>query len=444
MGKPIIALATPPLKGALSIIRLSGDGVFELTNRLFDKTITPEQGRKICLGNIKNEVGEPIDQVVVLAYPGPRSMTGEDVVELIPHGSMIIANQIIQAYLSLGVNYATRGEFSARAFYNGKMDLIEAEAVNEMINATTIEAKNLALRSLKGEASELMLPIKEAISSLLALVEVGIDYPEYEDIEEASEIKIAAESQQIRKAIAKLISQGFEGQIIREGIKLAIVGEPNVGKSSILNALLDEEKAIVSDIPGTTRDIVEGDISIKGVPIHLLDTAGIRESEDKIEKIGVELSQKSIENADVVVLVLDACKKQLSEQEKQIVEKAQNKKLILCYNKDDLLEDKEDGKIYVSALNHEIKALKEAIFDSLSLSEESFSRPSLSNARQLSLLRQIDEALRQAGEDAESGLGMDIISVSLQSAYNKARELLGEEATNDLSDEIFSRFCVGK
>ena len=444
MDRPIIALATPPLKGALAVIRTSGEGVFAITDELFSKKISGIKERGLFVGEMHNAEGKRIDQVVVLAYPGPKTMTGEDVVEIIPHGSMLIVNEIIEAYEAKGCSYATRGEFSSRAFYNGKMDLVEAEAVNDLINATTIESKDLALKSLSGEASKLLKPIKDRIASLMALIEVGIDFPEYTDVEEASAAKIAKESKEIKKDVDALIADAHDGQIIKGGVNVAIVGEPNVGKSSILNALLEEEKAIVSDIPGTTRDIVEGDISVHGVPLHLLDTAGIRASKDKIEEIGVTLSEKSIEKADVVVLVLSAAENQMSQKEKEIVELAKGKRLILCYNKEDLAASKDEKKLYVSALNKNVEPLKEEIYETLNLSEESFSKPSLSNPRQIGLLRQISENMREVSIDADNNAPMDLLSVNLQAAYHAAQDILGETGAADVQDEIFSRFCVGK
>ena len=444
MDRPIIALATPPLKGALAVIRTSGDGVFAITDQLFSKKISGIKERGLFLGVMRDASGKTIDQVVLLAYPGPRTMTGEDVVEIIPHGSMLIVNEIIEAYEAKGCVYATRGEFSSRAFYNGKMDLVEAEAVNDLINATTIESKDLALKSLSGEASKLLKPIKDRIAALMALIEVGIDFPEYTDVEAASCEKIAKESKEIKKDVDALIADAHDGAIIKGGVNVAIVGEPNVGKSSILNALLEEEKAIVSDIPGTTRDIVEGDISVKGVPLHLLDTAGIRASKDKIEEIGVTLSEKSIEKADVVVFVLSADKKEMTAKEKEILDLAKGKRLILCYNKGDLAASKDEGKLYVSALNKNVEPLKEAIFKTLNLSEDSFAKPSLSNPRQLGLLRQISLNLKDVSDDADMGAPMDLLSVNLQAAYHAAQDILGETGAADVQDEIFSRFCVGK
>ncbi|MCF0232142.1 MAG: 50S ribosome-binding GTPase, partial [Enterococcus sp.] len=247
----------------------------------------------------------------------------------------------------------------------------------------------------------------------------------------------------IRNSIAELIKGGKEGKIIKEGLKVAIVGEPNVGKSSLLNALMNEEKAIVSDIPGTTRDVVEGDVSVKGIQLHLLDTAGIRRGADKIEALGIVKSEESISKADLVILVLDATKEE-SDEDMRIKELAKDKILIPVYNKADIVSDKEDGKIYISALNKDIKPLLDKIYEELGISESAFNSPSLSNSRQLGLLMKIDQDLAKAKQDALNQAPIDLVSVNLMSAYNGARELLGEGATLDLTDEIFSRFCVGK
>ncbi len=442
MNKPIVALATPPLNSALAVIRASGDGVFSIADQLFSKPVSQTTSRTAYVGYLKD--GEKtIDQVVLLAYPSPNSVTGEDVVEICCHGSMLIVGEIVEAFLSRGARYATRGEFTARAFYSGKMDLIEAEAVNDLINATTKESKNLALLSLEGKTSKLVAPLKEKIASLLALLEVNIDYPEYTDIEEANSTKIIEEATKIREDLSSLIAQGEQGKVIRQGVKTALVGLPNAGKSSVLNALLEQEKAIVSSIPGTTRDVVEGDISIKGVPFHLLDTAGIREAKDVIESIGVERSKKVVEEADVVVLVVDG-EKGLLPQDDEIIKQAKGKKLIVCYNKSDLINNKDEEKVYTCAIKGDVDALKERLFACLGIGESSFLTPSFGNERELGLLKEIDGYLKQAQEEAQEGLSPDLISVSLQEAYNASRKLLGEEPTQDLSEEIFSRFCVGK
>ena len=440
--EPIIALATPPLNSALALLRLSGDGVFAILESLFSKKILPVEQRRIDFGTIVDD-GKDIDMVCVYLYPHPRSMTGEDVVEISCHGSMVIVDEIVTAFLSKGVRYAINGEFSSRAFLNGKMDLIEAEAVNDMILSSTKEAKNVALMSLSGKTSKAVAPLKKQIADILALLEVGIDYPEYDEEEVFTIPAFLKQAKQIREELSSLIANGEEGKIIREGIQVAIVGEPNVGKSSLLNALLQEEKAIVSSIPGTTRDVVEGRISIRGIPVTLLDTAGIHETLDPVEKIGVDRSFSSLEKADLVLHIVEAGDKQ-KPLDPQIQEKLANKKVVTVFNKSDLSSSKDDQGIYVSALKGDVEAVKKAIYDALSLHEDSYRTPSLSNARELSLLRKIDEEFEVAMQEAEKGANFDILAMIVQRAYLYTRELFGEEASQDLSDEIFSRFCVGK
>lgn len=442
MADTIIALATAPIKSALALIRVSGDDSFRIVSHLFDKPSQIKSERKMVFGNLIKE-DKLIDQVMLFLYPKEHSMTGEDVVEISCHGSMIIVNEIIGAFLNEGARYAERGEFTERAFLNGKIDLIQAEAINEMINAKTNEGKEISLLALEGKTSSLVKPIKEDLASLLSLIEVNIDYPEYEDIEVANSQKVIETVEKIQKSIANLIQKGQEGIIIKEGIKIAIAGEPNVGKSSLLNALMNEDKAIVSSIPGTTRDVVEGDFSLKGIPFHLLDTAGLRKTDDYVESLGIIKSEKSIKEADVVIWVLDASK--YDEREHYEEDLLKGKKVIKVWNKTDLNTSfkPKDGAL-VSAKNGEIKPLLDALMSVIGVSEEAFSSPSLSNARQIGLLNQIYNLLSDAKEAAMNDVPMDLISSILQRAYNNARALLGEDASLDLVDEIFSRFCVGK
>lgn len=438
----IVALATAPLKSALALIRVSGDDAFAISSQLFSKSLQNIDKPTLKHGTISSD-GKVIDDVVLLCYPAEKSMTGEPAIEVSCHGSMLIANQIINAYLAKGACYAKPGEFTMRAFLNGKMDLIEAEAVNDLINASTEAAKDLSLKSLSGQASSMFVPVKDRIASLLALLETNIDFPEYEDIEQASFAEVMGECATIMDELSSLIKQGEEGRIVKEGVKIAILGEPNVGKSSILNALLGEDKAIVTAIPGTTRDIVEGELSIKGIPVKLLDTAGIRESSDLVERIGIDKSLQAKETADIIVVVLDASSIP-SAKDQELLKSCDPTKTIVVYNKSDLSNVKEDGKIYISAKEKEVEPLKNAILDHLHLSDASFLTPSLSNDRQLGLLRKIYASLGQAKSDAEKEVGIDLVSSSLLEAYNLSRELLGLDPTLDLTDEIFSRFCVGK
>lgn len=443
MSDTIIALATAPFKSALALIRMSGKDSFEYAKKVFSKPQKIDGSRAMVFGELLKD-GEAIDQVVLLLYPSSSSMTGENVVEISCHGSMVIVNQIIDLFLSLGARYAERGEFTERAFLSGKMDLIQCEAVNELVNSVTDEGKKLALMSLKGEASSLVTPIKKSIGDILSLIEVNIDYPEYEDIEIVTTAKIIDECEKIRNTIEALVKQGKEGKIIKEGVKVAIVGEPNVGKSSLLNALLGEDKAIVSPIPGTTRDLVEGSFNIGGIPFVLLDTAGIRETEDVVEKMGVKRSEKTIEDSDIVLLVIDVTNPIVP---KEFEKKLKGKKVIYVWNKKDLSETEVNAPIdgvFVSAKNGDISELKKKMVEIVGLSQASFESASLSNARQIGILKQIEALLKEAEKEAKEGVPLDLISVSLHKALNQTKELLGENVSQDISDEIFSRFCIGK
>ena len=438
----IVALATAPLKSALAIIRVSGDDSFKIVSKCFSKDITDIQERTLLFGNIVDG-DKVIDEVVLAIYKGPKSFTGEDLVEIICHGSVLIANEIIELLIKFGARMATNGEYSSRAFLNNKIDLIQAEAINDVINSTTKEAKELSILSLKGKTSELILPIKARIADVLSLIEVNIDYPEYEDIEVANKEHVISLVDELVPQIDTLVSNGQKGLIIKEGIKVALVGKPNVGKSSLLNALLGESKAIVTDIAGTTRDVVEGEINLNGVVLHLLDTAGIRDSKDQIENIGVTKSIETIKKADLAIILLDASN-ELDKEDEEIIALCKDVPHIVVYNKSDKLDNKSDNKLYISALNNDISKLKDAIYQELGLKDETFKTPSLNNVRQLGLLQNAKESLLRAKIDAEADLPVDLLSVSLMDAYNAILEILGEYNQRDISKEIFSRFCVGK
>ena len=438
----IVALATAPLKSALAIIRVSGDDAFKIVSKCFSKDITDIQERTLLFGNIVNE-DKVIDEVVLAIYKGPKSFTGEDLVEIICHGSVLIANEIMELLIKFGARMATNGEYSSRAFLNNKIDLIQAEAINDVINSTTKEAKELSILSLKGKTSELILPIKARIVDVLSLIEVNIDYPEYEDIEVANKEHVISLVNELVPQIDTLVSNGQKGLIIKEGIKVALVGKPNVGKSSLLNALLGESKAIVTDIAGTTRDVVEGEINLNGVVLHLLDTAGIRDTVDKIENIGVTKSIETIKKADLAIVLLDASN-ELDKEDEEIIALCKDIPHIVVYNKSDKLDNKDDDKLYISALNNDISKLKDAIYHELGLKDETFKTPSLNNVRQLGLLQNAKESLLKAKLDAEADLPVDLLSVSLMDAYNAILEILGEYNQRDISKEIFARFCVGK
>ena len=440
MFETIVALATAPIKSALAIVRLSGDDVLDVVSKCCTKDLRGIKERTILYASIVDK-GEKIDDVVLLVYKGPKSFTGEDSVEIISHGSPLIAKQIVEACMQNGARMATNGEFSSRAFMHNKIDLVQAEAINDVINATTKEAKKLNLLSLDGQTSELLRPIKVKLADLLSLIEVNIDYPEYEDIEVANKEKVIEYADDLVNKINLLISDGEKAQIINEGVKVAIVGKPNVGKSSLLNAFLGEDRAIVTDIAGTTRDVVEGHANIDGVVLHLYDTAGIHESNDKIESIGIEKSKKAIKDADVVIVVLDGSH-DIDEEDKLILEYTKEYNPIVVYNKSDV--SSKDDRLSISALNNNIEPLTKKIKEVIGLDEKTFSKPALNNARQIGLLRKAKEALLKAKQDANNDLTIDLVSVSLLEAYTAILEILGEANQMDLAKEIFSRFCVGK
>lgn len=441
MFETIVALATPPLRSALAIVRLSGDDCFFIVSKFFTKDITKVEKNTIYHGFIKDEE-ELIDEVVLLAYKGPRSFTGEDSVEIMCHGSPLIFNRIIKVALKNGARLATNGEYSSRAYAHGKLNLMQAESINDLINAETEESKKLSLMALKGDTAKLIEPLKKSLGDILSLIEVNIDYPEYLDIEEANNEKIVEICKENIKYIKKLIKDGVKGNIIKDGINVAIVGKPNVGKSSILNALLNENKAIVTDVKGTTRDVVEGKINLNGVVINLFDTAGIRESSDEVESIGIEKSISKLKDSDIVLCVFDS--QEYDEEDKEITKLVEGKNTIFVYNKKDLVQNNLDDKLYVSALNKDVEPLKKAIIEKLGLSKENYDNPSIANTREIGILENIKTILEQVLIDVKSEIPIDLINSELKEAYLKTLSITGEDNDFDIAKEIFSRFCVGK
>ena len=441
MFETIVALATPPLRSALAIVRLSGDDCFFIVSKFFTKDITKVEKNTIYHGFIKDEE-ELIDEVVLLAYKGPKSFTGEDSVEIMCHGSPLIFNRIIKVALKNGARLATNGEYSSRAYAHGKLNLMQAESINDLINAETEESKKLSLMALKGDTAKLIEPLKKSLGDILSLIEVNIDYPEYLDIEEANNEKIVEICKENIKYIKKLIKDGVKANIIKDGINVAIVGKPNVGKSSILNALLNENKAIVTDVKGTTRDIVEGKINLNGVVINLFDTAGIRESSDEVESIGIEKSISKLKDSDIVLCVFDS--QEYDDEDKEITKLVEGKNTIFVYNKKDLVQNNLDDKLYVSALNKDVEPLKKAIIEKLGLSKENYDNPSIANTREIGILENIKTILEQVLIDVKSEIPIDLINSELKEAYLKTLSITGEDNDFDIAKEIFSRFCVGK
>lgn len=441
MFETIVALATAPIKSALSIVRLSGDDCFFIVNKMFTKDISKIEKSTIFYGYIKD--GDTVvDEVILLAYKGPHSFTGEDSAEIICHGSPLIFNKIIEVALKNGARLATGGEYSSRAYMHGKLDLIQAESINDLINAESEESKKISLMALRGETSKLILPLKKDLGDLLSLIEVNIDYPEYLDIEVANHQKILDFCTNNISYINSLIENGNKGRIIKDGISIAIVGKPNVGKSSILNALLNEDKAIVTNIKGTTRDVVEGKLIINGIVINLFDTAGIRESDDIVEGIGIKKSVEKLEKSDLVIAVFDSLN--FDEEDKEILKLVKNKDTIVVFNKSDILENKDNTHLFISALNKDIEPLKEEIIKRLGLSKKNYDNPSIANTRELGILENIKEILGNVLTDTKNELPIDLINSKLKEAYLKVLSLTGEDNDFDIAKEIFSRFCVGK
>lgn len=440
MFDTIVALATAPIKSAIAVIRLSGEECFNIVSKVFTKNLTNINERKIHYGHIVDENGV-VDEVMLITYINPHSFTGENCVEIMCHGSPLIANEIIELLISKGARLATKGEFTSRAYLNKKIDLIQAEAINDVINATSSEAKKLSLLSLNGDTSKLIEPLKKDLFDLISNIEVNIDYPEYQDIEIVSKNKVIEQGLEIHKTIVSLINDGVNGIKIKEGIQVAIVGAPNVGKSSLLNCLIKENKAIVTDVAGTTRDVVEGDFVVKGLTFHLFDTAGIHASKDIVEQIGITKAKETIQKAEIVILLIDA-EKGMSEEDQKIIEECKDKQLLVAFNKSDKKQIK--GEINISAKESKVDQLVDAMIKLVNISEESFTKPSLNNARQIGLLKKADLAILKAIEDAKYDLPIDLIAVSLTSAVTDIQAILGDEVNLDLAKEIFSRFCVGK
>lgn len=438
-AQTIVSLITPPLMGAIAVIRLSGEDSLAIAQQIFSKPI--RKPWQVLYGTV-SDGQDPLDEVLLTYFQAPHSFTGEDVVEISCHGSMLIVQQILALALKKGARLAERGEFTARAFYNGKVDLVQAEAIHSLICASTPEQKKLAMFSLNGKTSGTLLPMIDRLAEILSNIEVNIDYPEYTDIGVVTTDQVLRECRRMSQEIGQLLSCSKRSQYIMHGISVAIVGLPNTGKSSLMNALMDQDKAIVTDIPGTTRDVVEGMVTVGSLPLRLLDTAGIRDSEDVVEQLGIERSKQSIEKADLVLMVHDA-RYPLSGEEEELLSQIGDKKHILVHNKCDLTDRRMEDGVWISAKQKKIDALKEAILSMFDLTSSDL-EPSLCSAREIGLLTAAEDHLKQAIADAENGVPTDLIAVSVKASYDTLKEILGLSIRTDLSEEIFSRFCVGK
>lgn len=437
----IAAISTSLQDGAISIIRLSGDKAIEITQKIFDLNIMNAKSHTIHYGFIIDTDKNPVDEVLISIFRAPKTYTREDIVEINCHGGTFITRKILSMVLSAGADLAKPGEFTQRAFYHGRIDLSQAEAVQDMIEASNNTAASMAIHGIKGSVKKLLQPLIDDLMDIIAQIEVNIDYPEYEDVEQLTTNDLLPKTNDWLDKIDHILARVQTGQMLKKGIDTIIVGKPNVGKSSLLNALLEEDKAIVTDIAGTTRDLVEGQIHIGSVQLNLIDTAGIRESNDKIEQIGIEKSQEKLKDAKLVLLVFDGSK-ELDEEDKQLLELTKDKMRLIIYNKLDKTEADKDG-IWISAANKEIQPLIDAL-ENLYHEDLLKEDPLLSNERQIGLLNQAKEDMLRAKEAMDMMVEPDLIEIDIQAAHDHLKEILGEVHREDLLDTLFSKFCLGK
>ena len=448
MNDTIAAISTTTGIGAISIIRLSGPESLEIASKVFTKDLTKVETHTIHYGYIKNN-NEKIDEVLVSVMKAPKTFTKEDIVEINCHGGIATTNKVLEILLNNGARLAEPGEFTKRAFLNGRIDLLEAEATMDLISSKSDKARKMSLNTLTGETSNLIKDLRSDIVGIISNIEVNIDYPEYEDIEVLTNEKILPEIQKFKEKLEKIIKKSQDSKVIKEGIKVGIIGKPNVGKSSLLNSLLEEEKAIVTNVPGTTRDIVEGTIILDNVILNIIDTAGIRESDDIVEKIGIEKSLTIINEADLVIFILNNNEK-ITAEEKGLLEKLKDKKKIIVINKIDLENklDKSilDNYIEISAKeNIGIEKIKDEIKRLFNLGElETSDLTYMSNARSISLLGKSLNNINDAISEINNNSPIDIVEFHLKDAWNNLGEIIGETYTDELLDELFSRFCLGK
>lgn len=443
MSETIAAIATPLADGAISIIRVSGEDAIAYVDSLYNKNLIDQGANTITYGYIIDPTTkETVDEVLVSVFRAPKTFTREDIVEVNCHGGRFVTKQVLQLILAQGARLARPGEFTQRAFVNGRIDLAQAEAVMNLIEADNKANAKMAMEGIKGSVRKLLEPLLEEILDIIANIEVNIDYPEYDDVEQLTDEILLPKATRWLTEINKILAKAESGKIIKEGIKTAIVGKPNVGKSSLLNALLEEEKAIVTEIEGTTRDIVEGNIHLKGVTLHLIDTAGIRETKDVVERIGIERSKQAIQEAQLVFLVLDGSKP-LDEKDQELLELTKDKQRILVYNKEDLMEPQTD-KLTICASKGEIEPLLEAIHALYEKHLLVLQEPTLSNERQIGLMLSARNNMERAITAMQDGIQPDLIELDIQEAYKNLKEILGEYHREDLLDTLFSNFCLGK
>ena len=435
LNDTIVAISTALNAGAISIVRMSGEESFEIVKKISD--IKEIEANTIKYAHIY-ENNELLDEVLISFFKGPKSYTREDMVEINCHGGVYVTRQILNLLLSKGCRLALAGEFSKRAYLNGRIDLSEAESINDLINATTkLQAKS-AIKVIDGSIEKLLNPIMEEMKDIISSIEVNIDYPEYDDVKIMTHENILPHINKWIIDMKEMIDKAERFRNIKNGIKTVIIGKPNVGKSSLLNALLEKDKAIVTDIAGTTRDLVEGSVNLKNVTLNLIDTAGIRDSEDKIERIGIEKSKEALKEAELVIVVIDATN--IDKEDEELLDLTKDKKRLVVYNKSDL---NKKGDISISAKNNDIVSLidkiEEMYKDDLTLVDEDI----LNNERQISLMKKALYELEEMNKNIDE-TSLDVIMLNLEESYHDLCEILGKEYQEDLIDHMFRNFCLGK
>ena len=435
LNDTICAISTSLKDGAISIVRMSGDEAFDIVKSVSD--IKKIDANTIKYSHIYDK-DEVIDEVLISFFVGPKSYTKEDMVEINCHGGIYVTRLILNLLLTKGCRLAEPGEFTKRAYLNGRIDLSEAESINDLINAkNSLQAKN-AIRGVDGSIEKLLSSLMEEMKNVISMIEVNIDYPEYEDVEVMTNEKVRPYVLKWTKEMKDMISKAERFRVVKDGIKTVIVGKPNVGKSSLLNALIKKDKAIVTDIAGTTRDLVEGAVDLDNISLNLIDTAGIRDSEDKIEQIGIEKSKEALNEADLVILVIDGSN--IDIEDEKLLELTKDKKRVVVYNKKDLI--KKDG-INISAKNGDIKGLIDYLNNEYKEDISLVNEDILNNERQISLMRkslnELEEMLKHIDD-----VSLDIVMLNLEESFHYLCDILGKEYKEDLIEHMFKNFCLGK
>ena len=453
MDDTICAIATSAGVGAISIIRVSGSEAISIVNKIFKgKDLSKVDSHTINYGHIEYK-GEIIDEVLVSVMKGPRTFTTEDTVEINTHGGIAPTNKVLEILLEIGCRLAEPGEFTKRAFLNGRIDLLEAEAVMDMIDSKTEIQRKMASNQINGKTSNLINELRDDMVQIISNINVNIDYPEYDDVDIITNDVLLPKITKLKDRITKILKESENGKLIKEGIKTSIIGRPNVGKSSLLNALLEEDKAIVTDIAGTTRDIVEGQISINGILLNIIDTAGIRNTEDMIEAIGVEKSLKTMDESDLVLFMINN-NEEITDDIKELLSKVKDKEYLVLINKTDL-ESKLDLNninidknrvVYLSIINNKgIEELKDKISELFNISDIASTDPTyLNNARSISILNKCLNKVEEVEEAVKNNMPIDMIELDIKSIWEELGTINGSTYEEELLDEMFKRFCLGK